>query len=260
MPEQPLYIFLPGVFFAAIFVWYTRHKNALTTDGALSAAFAGLWVLFFAGPLWLLPLFFFFISSTLLGRLTNGRPSAADAKHGKPRDYRQVLCNGGIYASLATLAAGPYREHALTLMALSLAVSTADTWSSEIGQYFRQNTYDILRGRRVPVGLSGGVSVAGTLAGLAGAGAMALLCGILLFILPGALFLLLITAGGFAGMALDSILGTSLQARFQNTQTGALSDQSSDNSLLYSGLSWMTNDGVNWWSNLLITFAGYCLM
>lgn len=242
--------------FAAGFVWYTRRRDALTLDGALAAAATGLWVLWWAGPIWLLPLFFFFISSALLGRLNKNRVDATDAKHGKPRDYRQVLCNGGIYALLALWMPGPLRETALTAMTLSLAVSTADTWSSEIGQYFRQKTVDILRWQPVPVGLSGGVSVAGTAGGLAGALCMAILGYALAPNHFDLKLILLITAGGFAGMLLDSLLGATLQARYRDDHTGALSDRRGSHSRLYSGMAWMGNDGVNFWSNALATLAG----
>ncbi len=251
-------VFGAGLAFSALFVWYTRRRKALSTGGALAAAAVGLWVLWWAGPRWLLPLFFFFVSGTLLGRRTNGRSSAVDTKHGQPRDAWQVLCNGGIYAVLSTLIrVWPASDIPETLMALSLAVSTSDTWSSEIGQYFRQKTVDILRWKPVPPGLSGGVSGAGTLGGLAGAAAMALLCSILMYDGLEPKFVLDITAGGFAGMLSDSLLGAGLQARYQNEPGGAWSDQAGPAGRLYSGLRWMTNDAVNFWSNALTTLAGY---
>lgn len=256
--SKPLTL-LAALLFSAGFVWYTRRKGALTPDGALTAAFTGLWVWYQAGWLWLLPLFFFFITGTLFGRLRKAMMPAADAKHGRPRDLVQVLCNGGLYAALATFAGGSRHELALSLMALSLAISTADTWSSEIGQYARRPTVDLLRWRAVPPGLSGGVSWAGTLAGLAGALSMALLCSLLLYQRPDPALLLLATAGGFAGMLLDSLLGAGVQARYRDRDTGALSDQPGASRVLYSGAAWMGNDGVNWWSNLLVTLAGYWL-
>ncbi len=246
--------------FAGVFIWYTQRKNALTPDGAWLAAGIGLWVWYLAGFLWLLPLFFFFAGSTLLGRLTKNRPAAADAKHGRPRDFRQVLCNGGIYAALATWADGPQRETALTLMALSISVSTADTWSSEIGQYFRHKTIDILRWKPVPVGLSGGVSAMGMLGGLAGAVTMAALCSALQYEFFHLACVLPVACGGLAGMMLDSVFGAGLQARYQDAETGEFFDQDGDNRRLFSGFPWMSNDAVNLWSNAMATVAGYFIM
>lgn len=37
-----LLIWIPGILFAALFIWYTRRKNALSLDGALAAAGVGL--------------------------------------------------------------------------------------------------------------------------------------------------------------------------------------------------------------------------
>jgi len=55
-----------GLAAASLFSWLTVRRGSLTLDGAAAASCCGLWALFFAGPLWLLPLFFFFISSILL--------------------------------------------------------------------------------------------------------------------------------------------------------------------------------------------------
>ena len=250
-------ILLPGTLFAALFIWYTLRKKALTVDGALSAAAVGLWVLAWAGPLWLLPLFFFFISGTLLGRLNKNRIAASDAKHGQPRDYRQVLCNGGIYAALATWAAGPDAAKAISLMTLTMAVSTADTWSSEIGQYFRQKTVDIWRWRPVPVGLSGGVSWAGTAGGLLGGLALSVCCSVLIFKNLNIDFVFRCAIGGFAGMLLDSLLGALVQARYRDPATGILSDRAGEGRVPERAWALLDNDGVNLWSNLLVTLGGY---
>lgn len=249
-----------AVLLALGFIWYTQRKNMLTPDGAWLAAATGLWVWYAAGFLWLIPLVVFFVSSSLLGRLSKHRPAAADARHGQPRNSWQVLCNGGIYMLLATWADGPHRETALTLMALSISVSAADTWSSEIGQYFRQKTIDILRWKPVPVGLSGGVSGMGMLGGMAGAALIAGLCGLLAAGTISPVQIAALACGGFAGMMLDSVLGAAFQARYRNPETGALFDQAGRGRDLYSGFSWMTNDAVNLWSNALVTLAGYCLL
>ena len=54
------------------------------------------------------------------------------------------------------------------MMGVSMAAATSDTWSSEIGIYFKGKTFDIFKMRPVPPGVSGGMSRYGTLAGILG--------------------------------------------------------------------------------------------
>jgi uncharacterized protein (TIGR00297 family) len=252
---DPLLLLL-GLVFAVLFVKYTVRRGALTPGGALTAAVLGLWVLTFAGWEWLFPLFFFFGTSTAMGRLARGRADRAEAKHGRARDHWQVLCNGGIFGLVATdmphnFLHGPGLVAAA--MAFTMAVSTADTWSSELGIYFRGKTYDVLRWRPLPVGVSGGVSGPGTLAGLVGAAVMALLCD---FISDGKLdplFWGLVTLTGFGGMLLDSVLGAGWQAKYRKPGEGEIVEEPDASAPLVSGLRWLDNDAVNLVSNAVAT-------
>ncbi len=239
---------------SALFCWYTIRKKALTLDGTLAASLLGLWTLWFAGATWLIPLFFFFITSTLLGRLSKSKAQITDIKHGKARDATQVLCNGGIYAALATFIDFE-PQLVLTLMTISLAICISDTWSSEIGIYFRWKTYDILKLKPVLVGLSGGVSLPGTLGGFVGAWAMAVVGSTIIYQKIDMYFIVIVTIAGFIGMILDSVLGASLQARYKNRENNTLSDTFGENHILQNGWRWMTNDAVNFWSNVVVTGA-----
>jgi uncharacterized protein (TIGR00297 family) len=217
--------------------------------GAVAASLLGVWVILFQGLLWLVPLVVFFISSTLLGKVLRARSSTSDAKQGQPRDAAQVFANGGIYALAAALL--PTAEAHL-IMALSMTVATADTWASEIGIALKGRTYDIVGFKRVPVGLSGGISAGGTLGAAGGAVLLGLVCALLLQ----ASFPLLIMAGilaglGLTGMFMDSVLGSLLQAKYRGPN-GMLQDHSAQGALLVSGMAWMSNDAVNLTSNVLI--------
>lgn len=223
---------------AAAFGWWTWRRGSLSVGGAIAAVGLGILVTLTAGVEWMLPLFLFFLSSSLIGKLLPASTPGSDAKDKQPRDVVQVLCNGGIYGLLALTDLDP------TLLLITMAVATADTWASEIGKYFRQSTVDILRLRRVPPGLSGGISTAGNLGGAAGA-----------ILIGGAGFLLLPTftpgdfvsviAFGFLGMLLDSLLGAGLQARYRDPSTGVLSDVRPVGGELASGYRFITNDAVN---------------
>jgi uncharacterized membrane protein len=75
--------------------------------------------------------------------------------------------------------------------------------------------------------------------------------------LPGSasLSLSLIVAGGFLGSVIDSLLGATLQAQYRCAVTGRTTERPESQgvrNLLIRGLSWMTNDMVNF---LAILFA-----
>lgn len=246
---------------ALLFSWFTVKRGSLTLDGAAAASALGLWVLWWAGAEWLAPLFFFFGSSVMMGRMAKRRKNpvpemtAADPKHTRPRDFKQVLCNGGIYALLASLSAlrEDWQAPMSTAMLVSLAVSTADTWASELGIFYGRRPMDILRWRKVPPGLSGGITLAGTLAGLVGSAALAVWGW---WMMPEQWNLgcwTAVTGAGFSGMVLDSILGAALQARYRTANGGMMSDSPGKGRALISGWVWMSNDAVNIWSNVIVT-------
>jgi uncharacterized protein (TIGR00297 family) len=244
--------------FAAAFVVITVRKHWLTLGGAVAAALLGVWVILFQGLLWLTPLMVFFVGSTLLGRVLRARgrggDGASDAKHGQPRDATQVFANGGIYGLAAALL--PTAD-AQFIMALSMTAATADTWASEIGIALKGRTYDIVGLRPVPVGLSGGVSLGGTLGAAVGALMLACLGAMLIEsdVSPWAMTALL-TGLGLASMLLDSVLGSLLQAKYRGPG-GALQDSDAEGAMLVRGSAWVSNDAVNLMSNLVV--AGLAL-
>lgn len=256
IPTAPNFVFPSLIVLAVSFVWGTVRRSSLTLGGAVTAALMGVVIVRTVGLKWILPLTLFFLSSSLIGRLFPAPARAGDAKHRQPRDHWQVLANGGVFLTLALLW-GLRDRGALELpvpfpgmLLIAAAVAMADTWSSELGQYFARPTYDVFQLRRVPVGLSGGMSVPGSLAGAVGAFLISLL-GYL--VVPGyrTSDLIMITLFGFFGMVADSFLGGTFQAAYRDPATGALSDVQGPNGVLHRGYPWMTNDLVNFLAILL---------
>lgn len=185
----------------------------------------------------------FFVSSSLVSRLAPA-PTELDPK-GDRRDARQVAANGGAAAVLALLG----RHHAelgLWLVTGTLAAAAADTWATSIGGLSRTPPRSIAGWRPVPRGTSGGITVAGSLGAAAGA---ALVSAVAVAVGGAGALLPVGTLVGFLGMATDSILGATLQARFHCAACDRPSEwpvhRCGAPTTHRGGMAWLDNDAVN---------------
>ncbi|MGH7560858.1 MAG: DUF92 domain-containing protein [Gemmatimonadales bacterium] len=225
--------------------------GALTRSGALAATAVGAGILWGTGWAGGIVLLAFFLPSTAVGRLPGSRRVVADAR-GEVRDHIQVAANGG--AALAgALAENLAPGLGLWIVTASLATAAADTWATSVGALSRTDPRNLLTGRRVPPGTSGGVTLAGTLGAVAGAaivGVAGAAAG------GGAALLATATGVGVAGMLLDSLLGASVQGRFECPRCREAGERRRHRcgapAVRVGGWSWLDNDGVN----VLATVAG----
>lgn len=250
---------LTGIAFAGAVALLAWRMRALTASGALAAWLVGACVFGAGGWPYAAVLFAFFIPSTLLSRLgrVRKRELVDTGKHGA-RDARQVLANGGVGAVCAVLA-GALHAHAIAAaFAGAFAAASADTWGTEIGTLAKQKPRSILTRKPLATGLSGGVTLAGTLAELAGACAVALVAWALGI---GAWWIVL--AGGFAGALADSLLGASAQelrhcpACRRECETDP--HVCGSVTIMVRGFAWMTNDAVNACAGAAGALVSLCL-
>jgi uncharacterized protein (TIGR00297 family) len=208
-----------------------------------------------AGWSWGAMLVAFFVTSTGLGRIRTDvramRIGAIVAKGGR-RDAMQVLANGGAFALAAVAFALHSHAGWMALGAGALAAATADTWATEIGSLARANPRSVLTGRVVPAGTSGGITVAGTTASVAGASLIATIA--LLFHWPTPVVFATLV-GGIVGSVADSLLGAAVQSRRWCDQCELATEQEShvcgNTTRPVGGVTWMDNDMVNLLSGLL---------
>jgi uncharacterized protein (TIGR00297 family) len=231
------------------------RSGALTGRGVPAATFVGAAILWSTGWPGGAALAAFFLPSTLVGRLALRRPSASDAR-GERRDEIQVLANG---AAAAVGALGEFAAPGLGLWIATsaLAAAAADTWATSLGAWSPTEPRLLLSGRRVPRGASGGVSPSGTVGGVVGA---------LLVAITGAVaghatrLALWGTVIGVAGMGLDSLLGATVQARFECPVCGAQSERRRHRcgtpTRVVGGWRWLDNDGVNALATCVAGLAG----
>lgn len=228
-----LHLILIGALLAAIIALIAWRAHGLTTGGAIAAFVVGT-LTFASGTLgFTFVLLAFFVPSVLLSRIGRARKRALVdvGKHGA-RDAMQVIANGGVATACAVVWAFNHDPRWALAFGGAYAAATADTWATELGTLVRAQPRSILTLRPVPTGMSGGITLAGTLAEIAGAvwlGITGLFGGALAYVLNTGFFgiswsnrppivfgiplglLLVIPAGGIAGATVDSVLGATLQ-------------------------------------------------
>lgn len=219
-------------------------KKSVTALAAAAGFIVGIGLYFLGGLLLWCALSFFFLSSTLIGRIKSASRKDADKvihKSGK-RDWVQVFAN--TLPSLVCVSFFYFSADELWLTAsfASFAAANADTWASEIGVLSSRPPVSILSGKQIPAGLSGGITVLGTAASAAGALMIALIS--LAAASVGTARVLIVLACGFFGSVVDSVLGAGFQAKYRDSEYGYITESPEGNTIV-AGLAWMTNDMVN---------------
>jgi uncharacterized protein (TIGR00297 family) len=237
---------------AIAFVAYRAHS--LSRSGAYAAIVVGTVIFGLGGWQWAILLLAFFISSSALTRAFRKRKTGLSEKFSKggQRDAGQVFGNG----ALATLFAGLHYFFATEpwvwmAFAAALAAVNADTWATELGVLNPHPPRMITDfGRVVEKGTSGGISLTGTLASLAGSGVIGLLAA-LVYPSPESLTIgLLVTLAGLLGSLFDSLLGATVQAIYhcptcnKETERHPLHTCGAQTTLK-RGWEWLNNDIVN---------------
>lgn len=254
---------LLGLFFSTGIGLLAYRRRSLNRSGVAGAVVTGTTTFGLGGWAWGLSLIFFFVSSSLFShfRARDKATIAADKfSKGSRRDIGQVAANGGM-ATLLALGYGATsspiaRELLQAGYAGVIATATADTWATELGVLSPRPPRLITTGTPTAPGTSGGITALGT--GAAALGALA--SGLFFWSLQRsrrshlALPLIALTSG-IVGNLFDSFLGATTQAMFYcpvcDKETERQIHNCGTRTRPLRGLSWMTNDMVNFLSTLV---------
>lgn len=256
-----------GTGLSALIGLVARWRGMLTTGGAVGSMLIGTIVFSAGGLAWSIVVVAFFVSSSLLSRVSSERKRrvAAD-KFSKPgaRDLFQTMANGGI-GTLAALAYGLSQQRSAWPHAAfvgAFATATADTWATEVGTLARSQPRLITTGKAVTPGTSGGVTWLGTSAALTGGlmlGVTAALTSRRISKDGASSSTGLIAAGlsgGLFGVLVDSLLGATVQQVYYcprcESETERTIHYCGTPTTSLHGWGWMDNDVVN----LLSTACG----
>lgn len=240
---------LPGAILAALIALAAMRARSLDRSGAAAAVAAGT-LATAAGGSWATLLVTYFVAATALTRLGGARKAERTGgvvEKGGRRDWRQVAANGGVFAVAALLTALGHATPAVSALGIgALAAAAADSWGTEIGTLAGGTPRSIATLRPVPPGTSGGMTIPGTLAMLAGAGFTALVAVALGFgrDLATAAFV-----GGVAGAMVDSVIGAVAQSRRRCPRCDEPTEQRVHRcgtaTRAAGGIGWLDNDAVN---------------
>ena len=213
-------------------------KRFLDGWGLLGSFILGFIVFYIGGVSGIVMLLFFFLSSSLITKLRGGSSSG--------RRYLGSVAANGIPACLSIILFQATLDTLfLTAFAAALAEATADTWAGEIGQMSKKDPVSILTFTKVPRGISGGVTVLGLAASLLASLLIALL--LLGTFTCSWIAVPIITASGFLGALLDSLLGATIQVQYRR-EDGTLTEEKTDKRA--RGIPFIDNDMVNFLSGL----------
>ena len=238
---------LVAILFVALVIWTSAKFEFLTKDGSVAAAVIGLFIFGLGGWKWSVPLLTFFFLSSFLSKLPKNKNQYFEK--GDKRDAAQVFANGIVpllvFALSLIIREGNDIFYFIYLTALGAAA--ADTWATEIGNLKIRKTFSVIGFYEVEQGISGGVSLGGTVGGFLGA--LSVILSGYFWISSGNCYLMALSlASAFSGMVLDSFLG----ALWQRKNICTVCDKITERKIhcgkptkYYSGIKWLNNDAVN---------------
>ena len=200
------------------------------------------------------------VSSVITKKLKKRRGVKLKSSHA--RTGSQVLAVGAV-AVVSLILHDLTKQPIFNLLYyLCIAEQFADSISSDWGYFTKGNTIDLVRGKPIPKGISGGVSLLGTI--------LALVSAVLLLLVPffldadmNAVCYAVAVVIAFMGTMLDSAFGSLLQACYSCPQCGALTETENHcgkAAVLIKGYACVKNVTVNFFASVGSFLLGLLLL
>jgi len=258
--------FLYGFLLALLVAYLAYRARSLNQSGAIAATVVGTIIFGLGGLSWSILLMIFFVTSSALSRLFKTRKRGLDEKFSKghERDAGQVFGNGGLATAFVLIHfLYPASSFGWIGFAAALAAVNADTWATELGVLNPHPPRLITKlNKVVEKGTSGGISLFGTLASLAGSFVIALPAS---FFTGNWLLIPIITLAGLAGSLFDSLLGATVQAMYycptdkKETEKHPLHTCGTE-TVHIRGWQWLDNDWVNFVCSMFGVIVAFILV
>ena len=255
-----IYSFIIPIILTPVIIMLVIQKKALTRFGLVLAILLDVVISLTLGNFGFVLLAFFLIASVAIDKVKARRKMSDDiTKRGDCRDEIQVIANGLVPMLLAVIYACTFNYVFVVAYVAVLAEAFADTAASGFGVYSR-NTFDLFKWKKTRCGLSGGMSVAGTLASFIAPfvlSSISLLFGALDW--KSTIFAALVA---FLGVLFDSFLGSVFQIKYKCVVCDKLTEKEVHCDRItekVTGFSFFDNDVVNIFSGLFSAIVAVAL-
>lgn len=250
---------------------FSYITDLLSKSGVIAVIFVATVVCGYGPwPTWSLLILFFASSGSihLVKKAVSTTKTESIVEKGHTRDAWQVLANS--LPAIMSLVLFYYTKNQLFLIGYvsGIAGATADTWGSEIGILSKRMPRSIVSFKQIESGLSGGVSTLGSFASFFGS----LLISFSFWLiyssfqvvqLPTSLFIIVPFICGIVASFVDSLLGATLQVKYRCLICGQITEQKQhhlQHTRQINGISWITNDWVNFFSGCLAVLLSWILI
>lgn len=246
--NQMVLNFIIGILISIIAVTITLKKKALTIPAAIVAAVFVMIICLLSSWIdaFFLVVMYFIVFVIDMKFHKKGNKSEVSKEKGTARKLKQILVNGSAGLFLLICAYLTRKEGFRFAYYATVLEVMADSIASDVGVLSKEQPWDILTRKKVICGMSGGVSWLGLAASavicLIGGGSASIInswgiCKTLILIIT-----------SYAGMLLDSILGSVIQVKYKCCNCGIFTEQlihCGQRTLYHKGIFFVTNDIVN---------------
>lgn len=238
------------IIFTPFIIAFSLSKKALTRGGVVSAIVLDLAVSIAFGNTGFIILCSFFVGAVFVDKIKKrikNQSRIDDKKDDDCRNYMQVFANGLIaFVSAVAFLITKNIIFAVSFVA-SLAEAFSDTVASGIGA-FSSSAYDPFRRCKCENGISGGMSLEGTLASIVGACLISYIAYAIGFVGYGIREFFIVAISAILGSLLDSFLGSVFQVKYKCRVCGKITEREVHCLVpadIHSGYSIIDNDVVN---------------
>lgn len=244
------------VLLTPLIIAFAYRKRALTFGGIIAAIAVDVAVSVALGNFGFVTLITFFAISIGVDKFKKhyekSKQKSAEQieKKNDCRDSVQVLANGLAASVCAALYFFTNNFVFIVGFVAALAEACADTVASGVG-IFAKRVFDVFKMQECEKGLSGGMSLIGTLSSLVAALAVSLVA--FAFGTIDITVALLVTAAAFLGAIFDSLLGSLFQVKYRCSVCSKIIEKEEHcgaKTEKYSGIRFVNNDFVNFASNI----------